>query len=152
MPSAEPSSTTHTVGSRRRISSTSGLIVAASFKHGMTTAARLHHAADAQRIITLHTTGLAWERDSGVSIDKFCREINAAPTAPNMLPLFSAHQMGTCRLGSNDASAVCNGDGEVFGLPGAYVADASLFPASSGVNPMVTIMALALHVAKGMKH
>ena len=121
-------------------------------KHGMTTAARLHHAADAQRIITLHTTGLAWERDSGVSIDKFCREINAAPTAPNMLPLFSAHQMGTCRLGSNEASAVCNGDGEVFGLPGAYVADASLFPASSGVNPMVTIMALALHVAKGMKY
>ncbi|MFL5480115.1 MAG: GMC oxidoreductase, partial [Gemmatimonadaceae bacterium] len=32
----------------------------------------------------------------------------------------------------------------------AFVADASLFPASSGVNPMVTIMALARHVAKGI--
>jgi choline dehydrogenase-like flavoprotein len=35
-------------------------------------------------------------------------------------------------------------------LKGAYVADASLFPASSGVNPMITIMALARHVAKAM--
>jgi choline dehydrogenase-like flavoprotein len=35
-------------------------------------------------------------------------------------------------------------------MPGAYVADASLFPASSGVNPMITIMALARYVAKGM--
>ena len=46
--------------------------------------------------------------------------------------------------------AVCDGNGEVYGLEGAYVADASLFPASSGVNPMVTIMALARHVARGM--
>jgi choline dehydrogenase-like flavoprotein len=120
-------------------------------KHGMATVAQIHHAAGAERIFTLHTTRLVWQRESGVSIDKFCKEISAAPTAPNKLPLFSAHQMGTCRMGANDASAVCDGDGEVFGMPGAYVADASLFPASCGVNPMVTIMALALHVAKGMK-
>jgi choline dehydrogenase-like flavoprotein len=35
-------------------------------------------------------------------------------------------------------------------LKGAYVVDASLFPASSGVNPMITIMALARHIAVGM--
>jgi len=121
-------------------------------RHGMSTAAKMHHAAGAERIITLHTGRLTWDRESGVSIDRFCKEINAAPTSPNRLPLFSAHQMGTCRMGHNDASAVCDGDGEVFGMPGAYVADASLFPASSGVNPMITIMALALHVARSMKH
>jgi choline dehydrogenase-like flavoprotein len=38
----------------------------------------------------------------------------------------------------------------VYGLKNAYVADASLFPASSGVNPMITIMALARHIARGM--
>jgi len=121
-------------------------------KHGMATVARIHHAAGADRIITLHTTRLVWERESGVPIEKFCREIASAPTSPNRLPLFSAHQLGTCRMGSDRASAVCDEHGAVFGLSGAYVADASLFPASSGVNPMITIMALALKVAKGMRH
>jgi choline dehydrogenase-like flavoprotein len=120
-------------------------------KHGMATVARIHHAAGADRIITLHTERLTWDREAaGASIDKFCRQIAAAPTAPNRLPLFSAHQMGTCRLGTDHASAVCDAHGAVFGLSGAYVADASLFPASSGVNPMVTIMALARHIARGM--
>jgi len=119
-------------------------------RHGMATVARIHHAAGADRILTLHTERLAWDRESGISIDKFCRRIDAAPASPNRLPLFSAHQMGTCRIGSDKASAVCDAAGAVFGLSGVYVADASLFPASSGVNPMITIMALALHVAKGM--
>ncbi len=120
-------------------------------KHGMATVARIHHAAGADRIITLHTERLTWDREAeGASIDKFCRQIAAAPTSPNRLPLFSAHQMGTCRLGADRVSAVCDAHGAVFGLDGAYVADASLFPASSGVNPMVTIMALARHIARGM--
>jgi choline dehydrogenase-like flavoprotein len=118
--------------------------------HGMSTVARMHHAAGAERIITLHAGRIAWDRDGGESIDRFCKKIGAAPTAPNRLPLFSAHQMGTCRLGAESPSAVCDEHGGVFGLPGAYVADASLFPASSGVNPMVTIMALARLVGRGL--
>jgi hypothetical protein len=54
--------------------------------------------------------------------------------------VFSAHQMGTCRMGRDARSAVCDERGEVFGAKGLYVADASLFPMSSGVNPMVTVM------------
>jgi len=120
-------------------------------KHGMATAARMHFGAGAERIMTIHSTQLLWDRaEDGPSIDKFCRLINAAPTSPNRLPLFSAHQMGTCRMGADHARAVCDGKGEVYGVKGAYVADASLFPASSGVNPMITIMALAHHVAKGL--
>jgi choline dehydrogenase-like flavoprotein len=120
-------------------------------KHGMATAARMHHAAGADRIITLHTARLIWERESsGGSIEKFCKQIDAASTSPNRLPLFSAHQMGTCRLGSDSASAVCDSSGAVYGLSGAYVADSSLFPASCGVNPMITIMALARHVARAI--
>lgn len=118
--------------------------------HGMVRAAQIHHAAGAERIETLHSTGVAWNRDSGVAIEKFFREIEGGSIAPNRLPLFSAHQMGTCRIGLDSVSSVCDENGAVFGLSGAYVADASLFPASSGVNPMITIMALARHVAKGM--
>jgi choline dehydrogenase-like flavoprotein len=120
-------------------------------KHGMVTAARMHFAAKADRIFTLHSGGLVWDRArDGGSIEKFCRRIEGASTAPNRLPLFSAHQMGTCRMGSERSRSVCDPDGAVHGLKGAYVADSSLFPASSGVNPMITIMALARHVAKGM--
>ncbi|MDQ6690885.1 MAG: GMC family oxidoreductase [Gemmatimonadota bacterium] len=119
-------------------------------RHGMATAARLHFAAGAKRVMTLHATPLIWERTSGSSIDRFVRQIEAAPTSPNRLPLFSAHQMGTCRMGTDRAGAVCDGDGAVFGMAGVYVADASLFPASSGVNPMITIMALARCIARGI--
>jgi choline dehydrogenase-like flavoprotein len=119
-------------------------------KHGMAAVARIHHAAGADRIVTLHTEKLAWEREGGASIDKFCKQIHAAPTSPNRLPLFSAHQMGTARIGTDKASAVCDPRGAVFGMSGAYVADASLFPSASGVNPMVTIMALARVIGRGM--
>ncbi len=119
-------------------------------KHGMATAARIHFAAGAERIMTLHTSPLLWERGQSRSIEEFCKRIDAAPTSPNRLPLFSAHQMGTARMGADRATAVCDARGAVFGLDGAYVADASLFPNSSGVNPMITIMALAHHVARAM--
>ena len=59
--------------------------------------------------------------------------------------------MGTCRMGHDPATAVCNEDGRVFDRPGLYVADASLFPASSGVNPMLTVMALAHVIAERVK-
>jgi choline dehydrogenase-like flavoprotein len=108
----------------------------------------MHFAAKAERILTLHSAGLVWDREKdGASIEKFCRRIEAAPTSPNRLPLFSAHQMGTCRMGADRSRSVCDPVGAVHGAKGVYVADASLFPASSGVNPMITIMALARYVA-----
>jgi choline dehydrogenase-like flavoprotein len=58
--------------------------------------------------------------------------------------------MGTARIGTDKVSAVCDPHGAVFGMSGAYVADASLFPSASGVNPMVTIMALARVIGRGM--
>jgi choline dehydrogenase-like flavoprotein len=64
-----------------------------------------------------------------------------------MIPVFSAHQMGTCRLGADARTAVADPWGEVFGVKGLYIGDASGFPTASGVNPMLSIMALAYRVA-----
>ena len=61
----------------------------------------MHHAAGARQIITLHSERLAWDRDSRQSIDDFSKAIERASVAPNRLPLFSAHQMGTCRIGTD---------------------------------------------------
>jgi choline dehydrogenase-like flavoprotein len=35
-------------------------------------------------------------------------------------------------------------------MKGLYVADGSAFPTSSGVNPMITIMAIADHIGRGI--
>jgi choline dehydrogenase-like flavoprotein len=41
-------------------------------------------------------------------------------------------------------------DGQLRELPGAYVADGSLLPTALGVNPMITIIAMARRVARGL--
>ena len=67
---------------------------------------------------------------------------------PNRLLLGTAHQMGTCRLGSSPRTAVADPRGQVYGVRGLFIADASAFPSASGVNPMLTTMALAYRVAQ----
>ena len=44
----------------------------------------------------------------------------------------------------------CAPDGSVHGTRDLYVADASLFPTSVGVNPMMTVIAFAKQVARGV--
>jgi choline dehydrogenase-like flavoprotein len=50
-------------------------------------------------------------------------------------------------MGSDPATSVANPDGELHDTPGVWIGDASAFPTASGVNPMVTIMALAHRTA-----
>ncbi|KAI1633017.1 long chain fatty alcohol oxidase [Biscogniauxia mediterranea] len=62
----------------------------------------------------------------------------------------SAHQMGSCRMGRSEKTGVVDARGAVWEVDGLYLADASVFPSASGVNPMVTVMAIADWVARGM--
>jgi choline dehydrogenase-like flavoprotein len=55
--------------------------------------------------------------------------------------------MGTNRIGISPRVSVTKPTGEIWEVKDLYVADASLFPTASGVNPMVTTEAIALHVA-----
>lgn len=122
-------------------------------REGMCRTARILHAAGAKGVQTLHTHPFGIGEGNSIShrfddIDSLCKAISTSRVTDNHLALFSAHQMGTCRMGRDAKSAVCDERGEVFGVKGLYIADASAFPGSSGVNPMVTIMAMAHHTAQ----
>ena len=128
---------------------------AALLKQGMAETARILHAAGAKGISTVHTSPLAFGDSANAGrrfrdIEALCAAIAASKVRDNHCGLFSAHQMGTCRMGLDPRSAVCDERGEVHGVRGLFIADASAFPGSCGVNPMVTIMALAHHTARGI--
>lgn len=69
---------------------------------------------------------------------------------PSELRLEAFHPMGTARISSDPRRGVCAPDGSVRGTRNLYVADASLFPTSVGVNPMMTIIAFAKQVSRGI--
>lgn len=75
-------------------------------------------------------------------------KIGRTQRSRSTIELFTVHMMGTGRMGSRPEHSVVNLSGELWDLPGCYVADASLFPTAAGVNPQVTIMALATRVAQ----
>ena len=58
------------------------------------------------------------------------------------------HLMGTTRMGTDPSRSVTDTTGRVHGFSNLYVAGASLFPAASAANPTLTIVALALRLAK----
>jgi choline dehydrogenase-like flavoprotein len=66
------------------------------------------------------------------------------------LAVLSAHQMGSARMGCRRGASAFDTRGESWDVKGLYVADASAFPTPSGVNPMVTVQALAHVVASGV--
>jgi choline dehydrogenase-like flavoprotein len=120
---------------------------------GIVAATRVHLAAGAEEVLTLHTDGPSLRQTKATTsrdIDAFCERVLHMPLADNRSLLFSAHQMGTCRIGRDARTAVCDETGQVFGVRGLFVADASSFPTSSGVNPMITVMALAKCIAEGI--
>jgi len=109
---------------------------------------KIHGAAGAIRISTLHSQLNQWDRGGRESVSAFAARSMQLKSGPNQLPVLCAHQMGTCRMGRSAKEAVADPTGAVFGVKGLFVADTSGFPAASGVNPMITAMTLSLWVAK----
>jgi choline dehydrogenase-like flavoprotein len=59
------------------------------------------------------------------------------------LTLLAFHPLGTARADARPAHGVVDGNLKVNGTENVYVADGSVVPSSIGVNPQITIMALA---------
>ena len=74
-------------------------------------------------------------------------DLEASPPPRSALRLEAFHPMGTARMDASPARGVTAPDGSVHGADALYVADAGLLPSSIGVNPMLTIIAIAARVA-----
>jgi choline dehydrogenase-like flavoprotein len=119
-----------------------------NFRRGLAELIRLHEAAGAERIVSIGRTAPTWER--GDALEPFIDAVTSHSLAPREFGIFTAHQMGSCRMGSDPSASVANPWGELHDTPGVWIGDASAFPTASGVNPMVTIMALAHRTAEAI--
>jgi choline dehydrogenase-like flavoprotein len=117
-------------------------------QRGLAAMARTHEAAGAQEIAGLCAGLPRWTR--GDDLDAFIATLQAVPLAAGGHRLFSAHQMGSCRMGADPATSVANPEGELHDTPGVWIGDGSAFPSASGTNPMITIMALASRTAEAV--
>ncbi len=63
----------------------------------------------------------------------------AQPTGPSA----GQHQAGSCRMGSDPRTSVTDTWGRVWGHEGVTIADGSVHVTNGGVNPVLTILALA---------
>src|SRR5665213_396191 len=119
---------------------------------GLAGAARIAFAAGAIAVSTLHAEPLQLTAAEATpaGLDAFERELVRRADARTPNALFSAHQMGTARMGASAADGAIDPEGRVYGVAGLLVTDASAFPAASGVNPMLTIMALAHRATRAL--
>lgn len=90
---------------------------------------------------------------SGINDEKFQAWLDEVRARGFRMPEFgfvSAHQMGSNRMSAAEKDGVVDPEGKVWGTEGLYVADASIFPSASGVNPMVTNMAISDWISRGV--
>jgi choline dehydrogenase-like flavoprotein len=110
---------------------------------GIARAAEIHFAAGATEV---------YPNIGRVGVLKFDRlaDFEATVIKPAELRLEAFHPMGTARITTDAVTGVCSPEGAVNGVESLYVADASLFPTSLGVNPMMSVIAFSKRIAAGL--
>lgn len=102
--------------------------------------ANIFFAAGAREVI-LPVLGLG-----GVDADGLAK-VDLEHVPGKMLECASQHPLGTCRMGTSAHHAVVDPDGQSFEVRELFVADGSILPTSLGVNPQLSIMAMATRIA-----
>jgi cholesterol oxidase len=107
---------------------------------------------------TLFRKGLVSQRDKKLPIpavieagravvESFAQKINGVPQATIHEVLLdkpsTAHILGGCEMGEDETTGVVDIDHQAFNYPGLYVVDGSVMPGNLGVNPSLTITAMA---------
>jgi gluconate 2-dehydrogenase alpha chain len=73
------------------------------------------------------------------------------PCSPALVgPPSTRHVLGTLRMGTDPATSVTDASGRFHDVDNLWAVDGSVFPTSSGYNPTLTIIAVALKIARGL--
>lgn len=114
---------------------------------GIDGAARLHEAAGARRIFTSQSDWVHYEPGAAGGADaareRFLLAADRCGYGAGRTQFASFHLMGSARMGGSAATSAVAPDGETWDVRGLYVFDGSAFPSASGVNPQVSIQAIA---------
>jgi choline dehydrogenase-like flavoprotein len=114
-----------------------------ALRFGIARAAQIHFAAGAEEVYPqVGGIGALGPGDE--------QTLEQGLFSPSALRLEAFHPMGTARMGARSGDSVVDPSGEVHRLQGLYVADASVLPTALGANPMLTIMACARQIARGL--
>ena len=130
----------------------------ATARHALVSMARLARAAGAREILGVgmpllrhHIEGSG---DEARRFAAFEAQLASRDLGAHRGTIASAHQMGTIRMGADPAAHPADERGRIRAdsrgslVHGLYVADASTFPTALGVNPMLTVMAMARRVSR----
>jgi choline dehydrogenase-like flavoprotein len=107
---------------------------------------KLQVAAGAKRISIPHNQQLHFFPEQEKTSD-FIARFQKLPWKTNYFGVYSAHQMGTVRMGGK-ANCPVKPNGETREVKNLFVADTSLFPSASGANPMLSAQALSYYVSQ----
>jgi choline dehydrogenase-like flavoprotein len=117
----------------------------ACLKQAVEALARLHFAAGARKVMTLHCRPTEFSGPEEIR-----RGLERASWGRNEIALYSAHPLGTCRMGGNASASVVDSHCQSHDVKGLFVIDGSVTPTSLGVNPQLTILAIAEKNAEWM--
>jgi choline dehydrogenase-like flavoprotein len=98
-------------------------------------------AAGAKRVLPTYSGGHDYRSRS-----EWKRFVDRTPRVSELL-LTSYHPLGTCRMGTDPRTSVVGLDHEAHDLPGFFIVDGSTVRGPLGVNPQLTIMAIATRAA-----
>jgi choline dehydrogenase-like flavoprotein len=115
-----------------------------ALREGNKALARIQLAAGAERVLSLHDPPVELRSEADLAA------LDAAPWEPMRVSLFSAHPMGGCAMGKDPARSVVDSRLRHHALENLWVVDGSVLPTSLGVNPQLTIFALARWAADGI--
>lgn len=113
------------------------------FLKGIGTLARMYLAAGAKEV-WIPSLNSVTTITSETELEAFL----AGPRKPREFLVTAYHPLGTCRIATNRQGGVVDSNQKVFDYENLYIMDGSTVPGPLGVNPQVTIMALATRSAR----